>query len=182
MKFLVQCPLYDSVLEEILSLKQCTLDTWSVRAICVYLQCKLDYALFCCYTPFFNPSASSPLNHITKIVSITLTTVRRNGIQNILEVVKFLTKCGQNSSSQHSSDSVFALCFVNSSFRLTNSICSLATCVLMPSLQSRCAWKDDSMRTLSSCLLLRSNHAQNYGPTKLYVCMHILCTYVCMYV
>jgi hypothetical protein len=75
MKWLVQCPFYDSVLEEILSLKHCTLDTWSVRAICVYLQCKLDYALLCCYTPLFNPSASSPLNsplnHITKIVSIT---------------------------------------------------------------------------------------------------------------
>ena len=37
MKWLVQCPLYDSVLEEVLNLKHCTLDTCDVRTMCVYL-------------------------------------------------------------------------------------------------------------------------------------------------
>ena len=37
------------------------------------------------------------------------------------------------------SDSIFSLCFANSLFRSTNSFCSLATCMLMSSMQSRCA-------------------------------------------
>jgi len=41
----VHCLLYDSVLEEVISLKHCTLNTCVVHAKCVYLQCRLDYAL-----------------------------------------------------------------------------------------------------------------------------------------
>ena len=55
------------------------------------------------------------------------------------------------------SDSVVSLCCTNSSFALRNSFCSLATCVLMSSLQSHCAWKNASMSILSHCVLLRSN-------------------------
>jgi hypothetical protein len=40
----VQCLLYDNVLKEVISLKQ-ILDTCSVHAMCVYLQCRLDYVL-----------------------------------------------------------------------------------------------------------------------------------------
>jgi len=43
--------------------------------MCVYLLFRLDYALLCCYTPLFNPSAGSLLNHIAKTVLITPTTV-----------------------------------------------------------------------------------------------------------
>jgi len=39
-----QCLLYDSVLEEVISLKRCTLPA-GVHAMCVYLQCRLEYAL-----------------------------------------------------------------------------------------------------------------------------------------
>ena len=59
------------------------------------------------------------------------------------------------------SDSVWSLCLANSSFRLTNSFCGLATCVLMSSVQSHCAWKNDSISILSRCVLLRSNHAHS---------------------
>jgi hypothetical protein len=48
-KWLVQCPLCYSVLEEVISLKHCTLDTCGVRVLCVYLLRRLDYALLCCY-------------------------------------------------------------------------------------------------------------------------------------
>ena len=57
------------------------------------------------------------------------------------------------------SDNVFSLCCANSSFRLRNSFCSLATCMLMSSLQSCCAWKNASISRLSCCVLLRSNCA-----------------------
>ena len=43
------------VLEEVVSLKHCTLDTCGVCAMCVYSQCRLDYALLCCCTPLFQP-------------------------------------------------------------------------------------------------------------------------------
>ena len=66
----VQCLLYDSVLEEVVSLKHCTLDTPGVHTMCVYLQCKLDYVL----SFAFQPSVCSPLNHIAKTVSTTSTT------------------------------------------------------------------------------------------------------------
>ena len=52
----------------------CTLGSCGVCATCVYLACRLDYALLCCYTPLFNPSACSPLNRIAKIVLTTPTT------------------------------------------------------------------------------------------------------------
>ena len=42
MKWLVPCPLYDSVLEEVIGLKHCTLDTCDAGAMCVYLQRGLD--------------------------------------------------------------------------------------------------------------------------------------------
>jgi len=57
------------------------------------------------------------------------------------------------------SDSIFSLCFANSLFRSTNSFYSLSTFVLMSSLQSRCAWKNDSMSILNRCVLPRSNRA-----------------------
>ena len=65
------------------------------------------------------------------------------------------------------SDSVFSLCFANSSFRSTNSSCSLTTCMLMSSWQSHCAWKNDSMSTLSRCVLLSSNHAHYLSQMSL---------------
>jgi hypothetical protein len=66
----VQCLLYDSVLEEVVSLKHCALDICDVHTMCVYLQCKLDYVLLFA----FQPSVCSPLNHIAKTVSTTPTT------------------------------------------------------------------------------------------------------------
>ena len=45
----MQCPLCDSVLEEVISLKHCTLDTCGVRVLCLCLLHRLDYALLCCY-------------------------------------------------------------------------------------------------------------------------------------
>jgi len=65
------------------------------------------------------------------------------------------------------SDSVFSLCFVNSSFRSTNSFYGLVTCVPMSSLQSCCAWKNNSMSILSHCVLLRSNHAHSLSEMSL---------------
>ena len=59
----------------VISLKYCTLGACDVRTMCVNLLFRLDYALLCCYTPLFNPSAGSPLNHIAKTVLITPTTV-----------------------------------------------------------------------------------------------------------
>jgi hypothetical protein len=66
----VQCLLYDSVLEEVVSLKHCTLDTCGVHTMCAYLQSKLDYVLLFA----FQPSVCSPLNHIAKTVLTTYTT------------------------------------------------------------------------------------------------------------
>ena len=48
-KWLVQCPFYDSVLEEAINLKHCALGTCSVRVMCMYLLCRLHYVLLCCY-------------------------------------------------------------------------------------------------------------------------------------
>jgi len=59
----------------VISLNYCTLDARGVRTMCVYLLCRLDYALLCCYTPLFNPSVHSPLNHIAKTVFTIPTTV-----------------------------------------------------------------------------------------------------------
>jgi len=63
-----------------------------------------------------------------------------------------------------SSDSVFTLCFANSSFSSTNSFYSLASCVLMSSLHSRHAWKYDSMSMLSRCVLLCSKPCTQLIP------------------
>jgi hypothetical protein len=70
----------------LISQKYRSLDTCGVRAVCVYLPCRLDYALLCCYTPLFNPSACSPLNNIAKTVSTTPIT-RSTIIECLLEAL-----------------------------------------------------------------------------------------------
>jgi len=70
----------------LISLKHRSLDTCDVRAVCVYLPCRLDYALLCCFSQLFNPSARSPPNHIAKTVSTTPTT-RSTIIECLLETL-----------------------------------------------------------------------------------------------
>lgn len=63
--------------------------------------------------------------------------------------------------------SLFLLCFTNPLFRSTNSCCSLAACVVMSSLQSLCAWKNDLLSMLSCCILLCSNCAHSLSQMSL---------------
>jgi len=62
----VQCLLYDSVLEEVISLKHCTLDTHSVHAMCVYLQCRLGYMLLFAILLFSTLCVLSTKSHCKK--------------------------------------------------------------------------------------------------------------------
>ena len=75
----------------LVSLKHRSLDICDVRAMCVYLPRRLDYALLCCYSRHFNPSARSPLNHNAKTVSTTPTT-RSTITECLLETLVLGTK------------------------------------------------------------------------------------------
>jgi len=87
--------------------------------------------------------------------------------QTSLKLLYFLPSVDKIRPVSIHSDNIFSLCFANSSFRLTNSFHSLATCMLMSSLQSRCAWKNDSMSILSHCVIVRSNHARSLSQMSL---------------
>jgi len=97
---------------------------------------------------------------------IHLLCANRNGIPDILEIVIFFTKCGQNSSSQH----MFRQCIFTVLHQFVvyiDSLCSLVTCVLISSLQSHYAWKNDSVSILSRCVHLHSNCARSLSQMSL---------------
>ena len=78
MKWLVQCPLCDNVLEEIMSEKHCTLDACRVRAMCVFTgQCRLDAAVVSVLLFSTRLCCSSP-NHITKQFSTSPTSFNQS--------------------------------------------------------------------------------------------------------
>jgi hypothetical protein len=70
-------------------------------------------------------------------------------------------------SSQHSFRQLIFTVLCQFIVRSTNSCCSLAACVVMSSLQSHCAWKNDLLSTLSRCVLLCSNCAHSLSQMSL---------------